>query len=327
MRVLSCMRRPSESAHQHLSETRFHEGMNISAHALLAILLATSLLLVVLAEATLRRRLRHFRPLQLFTIASAFALVPANIMGTRATEPSTTHTVIVLASVTALVVQFGLLVLNWVSVQQTGRTRRVLAIGAHPDDLELACGGTLARLADAGHEVHTLVMSDGAIGGDSTVRLTEATKGSTFLRATKCEVHGLPDTHLPEYGNEMVRIIEQKIRSLNPDMIFTHSSHDQHQDHNAVHWATMRAGRNHPAILCFESPSVTKEFSPQVFVDIEDWVQTKATAVQIHHDQSDKPYMSEESLTAMSTFRGAQGRIGRAEGFEAVRVNAFSGVL
>ncbi|MFD0867393.1 PIG-L deacetylase family protein, partial [Tessaracoccus lubricantis] len=180
---------------------------------------------------------------------------------------------------------------------------------------------------DAGHEVHALIMSDGAVGGDPTARPGEAYAGAAFLRLTDCEVLGLPDTELASHDCTMVQAIEAKIVSLNPDLIFTHSSNDQHQDHEAVHWATMRAGRRHPAILCYESPSVTRAFSPQVFVDIADYVDAKASAVAAHHDQADKPYMNAQSLAGTATFRGAQGKLPMAEGFEAVRINGFAGVL
>lgn len=301
--------------------------MNISAHVLVAIALVTTLLIIVMAEVTLRRRLRHFRTLQLFVIAAALVLAPANVVAALASQATSFHLGVLIASIATLLTQLALLALNWIPVDRVSRPRRVLAIGAHPDDLELACGGTLARLADAGHEIHALVMSDGSVGGNADRRPDEALAGAKFMRLTQCDVLGLPDTRLGEYDQDMVSAIESRLRSLNPDLIFTHSSNDQHQDHAAVHWSTMRAARRHPAILCYESPSVTADFTPQVFVDIDDYLDAKATAVAIHHDQSDKPYMNKDSLAAMSTFRGSQGRLGRAEGFEAVRINAFSGVL
>lgn len=301
--------------------------MNIPAHLLIAVALLAHLLVVVVGEATLRRRVRHFRTLQLFVIAGALALVPACVLAVMNDTPTLWTNALVALGCAVLVAQYVVLALAWLPVAASTRPRRILAVGAHPDDLELACGGTLARLADAGHEIHALVMSDGSVGGDASARPTEAYRGAAFLRLTSCEVLNLPDTRLAEVNNEMVRAIEAKLGALNPDLVLTHSSNDQHQDHAAVHWATMRAGRRHPAILCFESPSVTADFTPQVFVDIDDYVPAKAAAVAIHHDQSDKPYMSAASLAAMSTFRGAQGRLRRAEGFEAVRLPAFGGIL
>lgn len=301
--------------------------MDISLHLLLAVALLTPMLVVVLGESTLRRRVRSFRLVQLFVLAGGLMLIPANLVSVSATESTTFHAAVITASFAALGAQAIMFGLQRLPVDRAERPRRILAIGAHPDDLELACGGTLARLADAGHEIHALIMSDGSVGGDAKQRPGEAYRGASFIRLSECTVLGLPDTRLGLHENGMVVAIEDKIRSLNPDVIFTHSGNDQHQDHSAVHWSTMRAGRRHQAILCYESPSVTRDFDPQVFVDIDAYVDAKAAAVGIHHDQSDKPYMNPESLAGIAAFRGSQAKMTRAEGFEAVRVPAFQGVL
>lgn len=302
-------------------------AMQISAHLVAAVALLATLLVIVFAESSLRRRIRHFRSFQLFVITSGFLLIPANVVASGATTATTFHRAVLVASAATVIAQLVVGAVATIGPKPVARPRRVLAIGAHPDDLELACGGTLARLADAGHEIHALVMSDGSVGGNAATRPDEAYRGAAFMGLAECTVVGLPDTRLSSHEQEMVEAIEAKLRSLSPDLVLTHSRNDQHQDHAAVHWATMRAGRKHPAILCFESPSVTKDFSPQVFVDIDDYLDVKASAVAIHHDQSDKPYMGRDTLHAMATFRGSQSKLGVAEGFEAVRVPGFGGVL
>lgn len=198
--------------------------------------------------------------------------------------------------------------------------RRVLAVGAHPDDLELACGATLAKLVDTGHEVRGLVMSSGEAGGDEELRLAEARRGASFLGLGALRVHDFPDTRLETAGNDMVRAIEAAIREFGPDVIFTHSAHDQHQDHYAVHQATLRAARAHHSILCFESPSVTRDFDPSVFVDIDGYVDVKVEAVLSHRDQAGKPYMTPGRVRGMAAFRGAQAKNTNAEAFEPVRL-------
>lgn len=232
-----------------------------------------------------------------------------------------------IGSAAALLVQLTACGMAWLPAPRATANRRVLAVGAHPDDLELACGGTLSRLADSGYEVHTLVMSPGSVGGNAQVRPGEATRGAELMGATRCEVLEFPDTRLASHAAELVQAIEARIKSFNPDIILTHSANDQHQDHAAVHMATLRAGRRHPAILCYESPSVTSAFSPTIFVDIDDYVESKNAAISMHADQSAKPYMAGDNITAMAVFRGAQGRLDSAEAFEAVRVPGFSGVL
>jgi LmbE family N-acetylglucosaminyl deacetylase len=198
--------------------------------------------------------------------------------------------------------------------------RKILAIGAHPDDLELACGATLAKLADAGHEVRGLVMSRGEVGGDQSERPGEAQHGATFLGLTSLAVLEYPDTLLETACNEMVLAIENEIRMFQPDVIFTHSAHDQHQDHYAVHQATLRAARAHHSILCFESPSVTREFDPSVFVDIDGYVEVKVEAVLSHRNQAGKPYMTPQRIRSMAAFRGTQAKNLNAEAFEPVRL-------
>lgn len=207
-----------------------------------------------------------------------------------------------------------------IHAQTSSAPRRVLAIGAHPDDLELGCGGTLAKLSDSGHEVRALVMSDGRQGGDGQVRPDEAVVGGAFLGAASTQVVGLPDTRLSEVGNEMVAAIEAAVRRFNPDVVLTHSANDQHQDHKAVHDATLRAARRHPSILCYESPSATRAFDPSFFVDVSDHLDVKVMAIAKHRDQADKPYMAPGRVRSVAAFRGAQARRGFAEAFEPVRM-------
>lgn len=198
--------------------------------------------------------------------------------------------------------------------------RRVLAIGAHPDDLELACGGTLAKFVDSGHEVQGLVMSDGKRGGNAAERSQEARRGADFMGLCGIIHHDFPDTDLSAHGQDMVGAIEAAIIRFNPDIILTHSNHDQHQDHQAVHNATLRAARQHHSILCYESPSATREFNPSVFVDIDDYVDAKVRAVEMHTDQLAKPYMTPERIRGIASFRGGQARRRAAEGYEPVRL-------
>lgn len=302
--------------------------MTISAHLIIAVLLLGTAGVTVICEAAIRRRVRNYRSLQVLSIGSALVFVPANV--TAATPghlPETIDTLALIGAIATLLVQLVAYAVAWLPAPRPTANRRVLAVGAHPDDLELACGGTLSRLADSGYEVHTLVMSPGSVGGNSKVRPDEATRGAALMGATRCEVLEFPDTKLSTHAAELVQAIEARIKAFNPDIILTHSANDQHQDHAAVHLATLRAGRRHPAILCYESPSVTAAFSPTVFVDIDDYVDSKNAAISAHRDQASKPYMADDNITAMAVFRGAQGRLDSAEAFEAVRVPGFAGVL
>lgn len=206
----------------------------------------------------------------------------------------------------------------------TLRGRRILAIGAHPDDLELACGATLAKLIDQGHEVRAVVMSHGSSGGNGPVRAVEARNGSRYLRVEQTTVHDFEDTALERYELLMVRAIEKAIAEFQPDVVLTHSPNDQHQDHSAVYSATLRAARRCSSILCYESPSATRDFSPGFFVDVTSHIDIKVRAIEQHRDQRLKPYMSASRARATAVFRGSQARVAFAEGFEVTRLEGSS---
>lgn len=208
------------------------------------------------------------------------------------------------------------------------RAPRILAIGAHPDDLELACGASLAKLADAGYEIHALVMSPGQVGGDSSRRPSEARAGAALMGVAEIEILDFPDTALAAHSQEMVAAIEARLREVDPGLVLTHSVHDLHQDHHAVHLATLRAGRRHPSILCFESPSTTRDFNPSAFIDVTDYLDIKVEAIRCHRDQRGKPYMGAGIVRGAAAFRGEKSRTAFAEGFEIERLVAgASGVF
>jgi LmbE family N-acetylglucosaminyl deacetylase len=219
---------------------------------------------------------------------------------------------------TSVVLLIGLRV---IADRREGRQRRVLVVGAHPDDIEIACGAAMARMHDTGHLIWGLVMTQGERGGDSTVRPGEARKGATFLGLDQVRVGNFPDTRLSEQATAMIAAIEEQIAACKPDMIFTHSLHDLHQDHRAVHEATLRAARNHDTIFCYESPSVTQEFVPTFFVDVGSYIDVKIESIKEHWDQRGKPYVQSERVKGVAVFRGGQAKLRYAEAFEVVRAS------
>lgn len=202
--------------------------------------------------------------------------------------------------------------------------KRVLAIGAHPDDLEIACGGTLAKMRDAGYLIRGIVMTRGEEGGSAEARPEEARRGARFLGLERVEVLNFHDTRLQEQSLDILAVIEEAVQTFKPDIIFTHSIHDQHQDHQVVYEATLRAGRNQSTILCHESPSATKEFIPSLFVDISDYLDVKIESIREYRDQREKPYVDAERVRGIALFRGGQAKVRAAEGFEAVRALSSS---
>jgi LmbE family N-acetylglucosaminyl deacetylase len=236
------------------------------------------------------------------------------------------QTIDVIAQYSGLAVQSGLLLYllgSKIIVEPNACPGSILAIGAHPDDIEIAAGAALAKMRDSGYKISGLVMTYGEKGGDAHVRPREAEQGAQFLGLDQVEVHQFTDTQLEKDGVEMTRAIERAILREKPDIIFTHSEHDLHQDHKSVFEATLRATRNYPVtILCYESPSITQDFRPTYFVDVCDYVDVKVEAIRQHWDQKSKPYMDADLVRSKLIFRGGQAKVKFAEGFEVARMIA-----
>lgn len=288
--------------------------------SLLCLIAATVLLVHALVNVRwFSRRFTRPEGLRFVVVAVATGMLVVNTLALMA-APMDLEVSALLVTLLAGIGLVMFAVSRQISTEPSTRPRRIFAVGAHPDDLELACGGTLAKFIDSGHEVHALVMSNGQRGGDANVRPHEAKMGGAFMGLNSCRVLNFPDTSLSSKESDMVLAIEQSIARFNPDIILTHSSNDQHQDHHAVHLATLRAARQHSSILCYESPSATRSFDPSVFVEISDYVDVKVQAVGLHRNQAGKPYMTPDRVRGIAAFRGAQARSHYAEAFEPVRL-------
>lgn len=204
---------------------------------------------------------------------------------------------------------------------QTGLPERILAIGAHPDDIELSCGGTLAKYAKNGADVFVLVLTRGELlsVNKGTDRVEESERAFSVLGIKNISFYDLPDTRVYERLQEVISLIEDFCKKFDPQRVYTMSQADKHQDHWAAHMATMAACRNIPQILGYETPSTFPSFSPVVFEDITSFLELKVEALGNHGSQKKKPYMQRNATTIRAGFRGLQINVEAAEAFEAYR--------
>jgi len=192
----------------------------------------------------------------------------------------------------------------------------ILAIGAHPDDIELGCGGTLAKLARAGHPIRAIILSKGRRGNLTDAdRAAETVHALQAIGVTDVHTYGFEDTQLWRFVNEMITEIEAHVRSLGPFRVYSMFQHDRHQDHRAVYEASAIACRRVPQLLGYETPSSYPNFAPTVFEDISDYLETKIAALRWHESQGDRLYMQEDKIKSAAHFRGAQIDRGPCEGF------------
>ena len=198
----------------------------------------------------------------------------------------------------------------------------ILAIGAHPDDIEFGCGGTLIKYAQAGHNVFLLVLTEGSFGGDSNIRRSEQGDAAKFMSVREVFWGDLTDTELGE-NRELITKIEEIIDKVKPDIVFLNYPEDVHQDHRAVSQAGISATRHAREVLFYEVPT-TRHFEPDIFVNIHDVLDDKLQLLNIHASQVAKTRVDNltitESAKSCANFRGFQGRVKYAEGFKALRV-------
>ncbi len=200
---------------------------------------------------------------------------------------------------------------------------KILAIGAHPDDIEAGCSGTLAKYAQNEHDIYLLVMTEGHMGGEGATRKKEQAKSAKILKARDLIWGAYKDTLLSPHMNQMVHDIEAVLKKIAPDFIFVHHEDDTHQDHRALAKATISATRYVRNVLFYEGPT-TQNFSPTIYVDIKETLDTKIAMLLAHHSQVKKTNIEGLSITdivrSTAVFRGIQGRVRFAEAFLPLRL-------
>ena len=195
----------------------------------------------------------------------------------------------------------------------------VLAVGAHPDDIELGSGGTIYKSVLNGARVIALYMTRGGKISDTDVRMRESTEAMNVLGVTEIHFENFPDTEIPD-NFEAVNCLEQYALKYHPDIVLTHSINDTHQDHRRVAWLAMSSFRNISKVLAFETPRVRPAaFLPTYFVNITGCVEKKWEALKCHVSQNEKRYLAYESTVNLASFRGSQVGVSAAEAFEIVK--------
>lgn len=221
----------------------------------------------------------------------------------------------------------------------TKSVARVLAVGAHPDDLEILCGGTLAKFAQQGTQVVMAIATDGSAGHMvippdelAGIRRGEAEKSASLIGA---EFHWLGYTDELIFEDRQTRLrFADLIREARPDLILTHDPQDYHPDHRTVSQLMFAASflSGLPNIKSELPPHFGVQplvyfdvlsgipFTPTEFVDIEDTYETKVKMLECHESQL-KWLKDHDGINAldfidiMARSRGLQCGVRLAEGF------------
>ena len=199
----------------------------------------------------------------------------------------------------------------------------VLAIGAHPDDVEIGVGGILLRHAAQGDRVAVLTLTGGEQGGDTVERAAESQQAADLMSA-ELFLGDLADTSISD-GGATISAIKSVIDEINPGTIYTHTSKDVHQDHRNVHSATLVAARGVPRIYCYQAPSTTVEFKPTKFVEIDDQVERKLEVIDAYGSQVQlRAYLEPDLLRATARYWSRFAQSTYVEPLEVIRESEAS---
>lgn len=198
----------------------------------------------------------------------------------------------------------------------------ILAIGAHPDDIEFGCGGSLIKYSKDGHKIYLLILSKGEAGGNPALRVKEQKMAAKLLKAKKIYWGDFPDSKISD-GQPLIAHIEKVLAEIKPDIIFTCYPDDVHQDHRNVGKASLAAARYIKNILHYELPT-SQGFEPNLFIDIGDSLNEKFNLLKSHRSQFKKTQNHNsdvlETAKSWASFRGTQARVKYAEGFKSHRL-------
>jgi LmbE family N-acetylglucosaminyl deacetylase len=203
-------------------------------------------------------------------------------------------------------------------------SKSIIAIGAHPDDIEIGCGGTIKKFSDYGYDIIFLIATLGEkcdlkTRNSSMIkkkRRKESIESANIFGVIKVYYLDMLDTNI-EHNGITVNAIEKYIKKFKPEYVFTHTIEDKHQDHKNLAFSTISACRRSKTnILHYESPSTAQSFLPTVFSDISDTLDYKIKAVKFFASQHDKYYVDPEAIKGLAVYRGYISGSKYAEAFE-----------
>ena len=199
--------------------------------------------------------------------------------------------------------------------------KTVLAVGAHADDIELAVGGTMARLRRAGARVVMLVVS---LPGDAKRRRHEAEQAAGILG---CELRVLMEEgrrieDLKSY--QLVAMIDREVRELEPAAMLTHGPSEFHRDHVLVHEACVASQRLRYFDFFTYQPNFCRPvpipFHPRAYVDISDTIETKMRAIEAHQSQFQCRGLDTAMYRDIARMNGRMAGVQYAEGLDVGRM-------
>ena len=202
--------------------------------------------------------------------------------------------------------------------------KNILVIAPHTDDGEFGCGGSISKFIEKGYNVYYLAFSTAEEsvpqGYPKNILETEVKEANAILGIPieNLILYKYRVRHLAEHRQEILQILVDLNKNLNPDLVFIPSLNDIHQDHSTVAMEGLRAYKN-TSILCYEVPWNNLNFNTQCFISLEERHIEKIDALSCYKSQMQKPYASSDFIYSLAKTRGTQINEKYSEVFEVLR--------
>ena len=196
---------------------------------------------------------------------------------------------------------------------------RVLCLGAHSDDIEIGCAGTLLQLTEAAQPIEVTWIVFSGEGRRADEARTSAQAVLARAKSAEIQIERFRDGFFPSQGAPIKEYFEALKQRVAPDLIFTHYRNDLHQDHRLISELTWNTFRDH-LILEYEIPKYDGDFgTPNVFVGLDETLCRRKLDLLLTHfvSQRDRRWFSEELFRAVLRLRGMEANApdGYAEAF------------
>lgn len=189
-----------------------------------------------------------------------------------------------------------------------------LVLSPHTDDGELATGGTIKRLIEAGSNLYFVAFS-----AWRSVLKSECRSSLETLGVKEYEILNFPRRHFPEKRQEILQYLYDLNQERNFDLVLTPSTNDLHQDHQTVTREALRAFK-HSSVLGYELPWNLIEFRENGFVELNrEHVDAKIKALWCYKTQLERPYFDKEYLIGLMRSRGLHVGVKYAEAYEVIK--------
>jgi LmbE family N-acetylglucosaminyl deacetylase len=203
---------------------------------------------------------------------------------------------------------------------------RILVLAPHTDDGELGCGGSIAKFAAQTKEIYYVAFSDckkslsAALAPDTLRTECKTATGILGIRDSNLSFFDFEVRTFPEHRQLILEELIKLNKALQPDLVFSPSSTDIHQDHRVIHSESLRAFKN-CSILGYELPWNNSSFHSNCFIKLtKQYMDTKIDSLKAYASQSHRSYFKEGFILSLARVRGVQANIEFAEAFETCRL-------